>query len=47
MQAFVSDFIISILPTFVVSRVLLWITTQWSNSLVRLAAVHATSLVCA
>ena len=47
MQAFVSDFIISILPTFVVSRVLLWITAQWSNSLMRLAAVHATSLaVC-
>jgi hypothetical protein len=47
MQAFISDFIISIVPTFVVSRVLLWITTQWSNGLVRLAAVHGTSLaVC-
>jgi hypothetical protein len=47
MQAFVSDFIISIVSTFVVSRVLLWITSQWPNSLGRLAAVHATSLaVC-
>jgi len=47
MQAFVSDFIVSIVPTFVVSRVLLWITAQWFISLVRLVAVHATSLaVC-
>jgi hypothetical protein len=47
MQAFVSDFIISIVSTFVVSRVLLWITTQWFISLVRLVAVHAMSLaVC-
>jgi hypothetical protein len=44
MQAFVSNFIVSIVPTFVVSRVLLWITTQWFNSLVRLVAVHGGSL---
>jgi hypothetical protein len=47
MQGFLSDFIISIVPTFVVSRVLLWITSRWFNSLVRLVAVHAASLtVC-
>jgi hypothetical protein len=47
MQAFMSGFIISIVPTFVVSRVLLWITTQWFNSFVRLVAVHVASLaVC-
>jgi hypothetical protein len=45
MQAFVSDFIISIVPTLVVSRVLLWITKGWTNSFVRLVVVHAASLV--
>jgi hypothetical protein len=45
MQVFLSDFVISIVPTLVISRVLLWITKGWTNSFVRLVMVHAASLV--
>jgi hypothetical protein len=44
MSAFVADFLVSILPTFVVSRLLLWITKGWSDSPIRLVAVHCASL---
>jgi hypothetical protein len=45
MQAFLSDFVISLASTLVVSRVQLWITKGWTNSIVRLVVVHAASLV--
>jgi hypothetical protein len=45
MIGFLTDFVISVTPTFLVSRLLLWITGRWSNSLVRLIAVHVVSLV--
>ena len=44
MTAFLTDFLISIVPTFVVSRLLVWITKRWSHSLVRLAVVHCGAL---
>ena len=44
MQAFVSDFIISIVPTLVVSRILLLITNRWPDRLRRLVVVHVASL---
>jgi hypothetical protein len=42
---FLTDFVVSVAPTFLVSRLLLWITSRWSDSLVRLIAVHVVSLV--
>jgi hypothetical protein len=45
MQSFLIDFIISIVPTFVVSRALLWFTKIWSDTLKRLVTVHVVSLV--
>ena len=40
----VADVVLSLLPTFVSSRVLLWLTRAWSESVVRLLAVHLASL---
>ena len=45
MQAFLSDLAISLVSTLVISRVLLWITRGWTNSLARLITAHAASLV--
>ena len=45
MQTFLSDLVISIVSTLVVSRLLLWITREWTNSLLHLVATHAASLV--
>ena len=44
MTAFLTDFLISIVPTFLVSRLLLWITKRWSDSAVRLIVVHCVAL---
>jgi len=44
MQTFLSNFVISIVLTLVISRLLLWITKGWTNSLGRLVVVHAASL---
>src|SRR5262245_27780802 len=45
MQAFLGDFVISIVLTLVISRLLLRLTKGWTNSLVRLVVAHAVSLV--
>jgi hypothetical protein len=46
MIGFLTDFLVSIIPTFIVSRLFLW-ATQWSNSVPRLVVVHVASLcVC-
>jgi hypothetical protein len=45
MTALLADFVITLLPTFVVSRLLLWLTKTWSGSVVRLIVVHLASLV--
>jgi hypothetical protein len=45
MQPFLSDFVLSIIPTFAVSRALLWLTTGLTDSLERLITVHSVSLV--
>jgi hypothetical protein len=45
MLAFLSDLVISIVVTLVISRLLLWITKGWTDSLVRLVVAHAASLV--
>jgi hypothetical protein len=44
MIGFLADFLISIIPTFIVSRLFLWFTKRWTNSLVRLIALHIASL---
>jgi hypothetical protein len=44
MTAFLTDFLISIVPTFVVSWLLVWTTKRWSDSLVRLVVVHCAAL---
>jgi hypothetical protein len=44
MIAFLTDFLISIVPTFLVSRLLLWVTKRWSDSALRLIAVHCVAL---
>jgi hypothetical protein len=44
MAAFLSDLVISAIPTFAVSRVLLWISKLWPNNTTRLVTVHAVSL---
>jgi hypothetical protein len=44
MAAFISDLVISIVPTFVVSRVLLLAGRRWYSSALRLLVVHALSL---
>jgi hypothetical protein len=44
MIAFAADVVLSLLPTFVCSRALLWLTRAWSESVMRLLAVHLTSL---
>jgi len=44
MQAFLSDFLISIVPTFMVSRVLLWFTKGLTHGFERLVVVNAASL---
>jgi hypothetical protein len=44
MVAFLADFVISILPTFLVSRLFLRLTRGWSDRLVRLVVIHAASL---
>jgi hypothetical protein len=44
MLAFLSDFLASVVPTFLASRLLLWTTTPWADSLVRLVVVHTVSL---
>ena len=48
MTALLADFVITLLPTFVLSRLLLWATRFWSGSVVRLIVVHLASLaLCA
>jgi hypothetical protein len=44
MTAFLTDFVMSIVPTFLVSRLLLWITKRWSDSAVKLIVVHCAAL---
>jgi hypothetical protein len=45
MIGFLTDFVTSLTPTFLVSRLLLWITRRCSDSLVGLVAVHVVSVV--
>jgi len=45
MTALLADFVITLLPTLVLSRLLLWLTKIWSASMVRLLlVVHFASL---
>jgi hypothetical protein len=44
MADFVADFLVSIVPTYVVSRLLLWCSNRWLDALPRLVSVHALSL---
>jgi len=39
MTALLADFVITLLPTLVLSRLLLWLTKIWSASMVRLLLV--------
>jgi hypothetical protein len=43
MFAFLPDVVLSLLPTFVCGRGLLWLTRAWSESVGRLFAVHLAS----
>ena len=43
MTGILVDIVIALLPTFIVSRLLLWPTRRWSDSTVRLIAVHTLS----
>ena len=45
MTPLLADVLISLLPTFVLSRLLLWLMMRWSGSVVRLVIVHAVSLM--
>jgi hypothetical protein len=45
MTDFLADLVLSILATFAVSRLLLWMTRRWSQSFVRLIAVHCAALI--
>jgi hypothetical protein len=44
MIAFWQTCVLSLLPTFVSSRALLWLTRTWSDSVVQLLAMHLASL---
>jgi hypothetical protein len=44
MADFVADFLVSIVPTYIVSRLLPWCSKQWTDALLRLVLDHALSL---
>ena len=48
MADLIADFLVSIVPTYIVSRLLLWISNRWLNALPPLVLVHLLSLaLCA
>jgi hypothetical protein len=44
MADFIADFLMSIVPTYIVSRLLLWCSKRWTSALPPLVLVHALSL---